>query len=123
MSAGFAVSRRHFVAALGGLGSILMSGRRAEATAEHAGAAQRTAAAASGATGAMDSSVGRAAKVVLERHVAEGYSPGMVGVIGRGSQADVLVVGRQSLQTQQPMRRDSIFRIASMTKPITAAVA
>jgi hypothetical protein len=55
--------------------------------------------------------------------VAAGYSPGMLALIGQGSQAEVLAVGRKSLQTRDAMRRDSIFRIASMTKPITAAVA
>ena len=108
MSAGFAVSRRHFVWGLGSLGAALVSGT---------GASEAT------AGGGMSPSPANAARAVLERHVAQGYSPGMVALVGRGAQADVLAVGRQSLQSPDPMRRDSIFRIASMTKPITAAVA
>ena len=32
-------------------------------------------------------------------------------------------LGRQSLESDAPMQRDTIFRIASMTKPVTAAAA
>jgi CubicO group peptidase (beta-lactamase class C family) len=43
-----------------------------------------------------------------------------VGIISRGGQTEVAVVGAARLGGP-PMARDSIFRIASITKPITAA--
>ncbi len=58
---------------------------------------------------------------LLDQHVAKGAAPGMVGVIANGGKRRVLVAGRMSLDGPEPMRRDAIFRIASMTKPITAA--
>jgi CubicO group peptidase (beta-lactamase class C family) len=60
------------------------------------------------------------ARESLEGHVAGGYATGMVGLIGRGEDAAVLSVGAMALGGP-PMRRDTLFRIASMTKPITAA--
>ena len=58
---------------------------------------------------------------ILERHIESGYLAGAVALIGRGSQAEVVAVGDQSRETPGLMQRDSLFRITSMTKPITAA--
>jgi len=58
---------------------------------------------------------------ILERHMASGYLTGAVALIGRGSHAEVVEVGDQSRETPGLMHRDSLFRITSMTKPITAA--
>ena len=55
----------------------------------------------------------------LQEHVESGSLPGAVALVGRGDEVHVEVVGRQSLGGA-PMRRDSIFRIASLTKPIAA---
>jgi len=65
----------------------------------------------------------RAGRVIeiLQRHVQTGYLAGAVALIGSGNRAEVVTVGVQSLEDGAPMRRDSIFRITSMTKPITAA--
>ena len=65
----------------------------------------------------------RAGRVIeiLERHVQTGYLAGAVALIGSGNRAEVVTVGVQSLEDGALMRRDSIFRITSMTKPITAA--
>jgi CubicO group peptidase (beta-lactamase class C family) len=60
---------------------------------------------------------------ILEQHIATGYMPGAVALIGRGQKAELVGVGTMAHEGSQPMRRDSIFRIASMTKPITAAAA
>jgi CubicO group peptidase (beta-lactamase class C family) len=60
---------------------------------------------------------------VLEGHVASGYASGLVAMIGRGEERMVVAVGSKALGTDDPMRRDTIFRIASMTKPITAVAA
>lgn len=60
---------------------------------------------------------------VLESHVARGYASGVVALIGSGDESHVLTVGTKALGSGDPMRRDTIFRITSMTKPITAAAA
>ena len=41
----------------------------------------------------------------------------------RGEVLQVNEIGYSDVETKQPMRRDSIFRIASMTKPVTVAAA
>jgi len=66
----------------------------------------------------------RAGRVIeiLQRHIETGYLAGAVGLIARGSEANVVAVGVQSQDAARLMQRDSIFRITSMTKPITAAL-
>ena len=58
---------------------------------------------------------------VLDSHVADGSTPGAVGLVARGDRVDVQAVGSVDAAGTSPMARDSIFRIASITKPITAA--
>lgn len=58
---------------------------------------------------------------VLERHVDNGSLPGAVALVTRGDQTEVAVVGSAGLDGAVPMARDSIFRLASITKPIVAA--
>jgi len=58
---------------------------------------------------------------ILQRHIQTGYLTGAVALIGRGAQAEVVTVGEQARERPGLMRRDSLFRITSMTKPITAA--
>jgi CubicO group peptidase (beta-lactamase class C family) len=60
---------------------------------------------------------------LLEGHVARGSAPGLVALVTRGEATEAVVAGRMSLDGPQPMRRDAIFRIASMTKPVTATAA
>ena len=60
------------------------------------------------------------ARSELERAVRSGFAPGLVGLIARGTEVDVMPLGRMAIGGP-PMRRDTIFRIASMSKPITAA--
>ncbi|MBV8145407.1 MAG: beta-lactamase family protein [Gammaproteobacteria bacterium] len=57
---------------------------------------------------------------VLARHIDTGYLSGAVALIGRGAHAEVVAVGNRSLEQPGLMQRESIFRITSMTKPITA---
>jgi CubicO group peptidase (beta-lactamase class C family) len=52
---------------------------------------------------------------VLARHVSSGSLPGAVGLLARGGSEHVFAVG--------DVGRDTIFRIASMTKPVTAVAA
>jgi CubicO group peptidase (beta-lactamase class C family) len=61
---------------------------------------------------------------VLRADVESGAIPGAVVLIARGG--DVVyheAFGYADRKTSRPMQRDSIFRIASMTKPITAVAA
>jgi len=57
----------------------------------------------------------------LAAHVSQGAMPGLVALVSRRGETRVEAIGRQSFEGDSPMRRDTIFRIASMTKPITAA--
>jgi CubicO group peptidase (beta-lactamase class C family) len=57
---------------------------------------------------------------VMAGHVAGGVAPGLVSVVSRRGEAHVDVIGATAMDGGDPMRRDSIFRISSMTKPITA---
>jgi len=58
----------------------------------------------------------------LAPYVDDGRVPGVVAVVARGDDVDVTVLGAQSIGGT-PMRHDSLFRIASAGKPITAAAA
>lgn len=58
---------------------------------------------------------------VLQAHVAVEPLPGMVGLIARGERIEVSAIGSVELEGTVPMARDSIFRVASLSKPITAA--
>jgi CubicO group peptidase (beta-lactamase class C family) len=55
-----------------------------------------------------------------ERHVGDGLVPGLVALVASGDQVHVEALGRLAVGGP-PVARDSIFRIASTTKPITAA--
>lgn len=58
---------------------------------------------------------------VLRPYVDDGTVPGAVALVARGDQVEVAAVGSMDVDGSAPMARDSIFRIASITKPITAA--
>lgn len=61
---------------------------------------------------------------LLNADVAAGTIPGAVMLIARGSQlAYFQAFGFAERNASRPMQPDSIFRIASMTKPITVAAA
>jgi CubicO group peptidase (beta-lactamase class C family) len=59
----------------------------------------------------------------MARYVESGDPPGIVTVVARNGEAHVDAVGTQELGGGRPMRRDTIFRIASITKPIVGAAA
>src|SRR5689334_6371297 len=58
---------------------------------------------------------------ILQTNVSNGSVPGVVGLVARGVRVEVQAVGSAGVDRTSPMARDSIFRIASITKPITAA--
>ncbi|MFD7880444.1 serine hydrolase domain-containing protein [Streptomyces sp. NPDC059766] len=57
----------------------------------------------------------------LRRYVEDGTVPGAVGLVARGDDVEVVAVGSADTDGTAPMARDSVFRIASVTKPLTAA--
>jgi CubicO group peptidase (beta-lactamase class C family) len=56
----------------------------------------------------------------LSAHVGNGALPGAVALVARGDRSEQAAVGALSVGGA-PMAPDSIFRLASLTKPITAA--
>ena len=58
---------------------------------------------------------------ILQTYVGNGSVPGAVGLMARGDRAEVAAAGSADVGGTSPMARDSIFRVASITKPITAA--
>ncbi|MCU1449230.1 MAG: hypothetical protein JWP02_1400 [Acidimicrobiales bacterium] len=56
---------------------------------------------------------------VMAGHVERGVTPGLVSLVSRRGDVDVDVIGATAAGGGA-MRRDAIFRISSMTKPITA---
>ena len=55
----------------------------------------------------------------LARHIDSGEVTGLVAVVARGSDVEVTVLGDQAIGGTS-MKQDSLFRIASVGKPITA---
>jgi CubicO group peptidase (beta-lactamase class C family) len=60
---------------------------------------------------------------VMAGHVERSGVPGIVTLVSRRGETHVDAIGVKSIGGRDPMRRDTIFRISSMTKPITAAAA
>src|SRR6266853_771020 len=54
-------------------------------------------------------------------YVERGEVPGLVTLVSRRGEVHVDAIGTRAIADSTPMRRDTIFRISSMTKPITAA--
>jgi CubicO group peptidase (beta-lactamase class C family) len=59
----------------------------------------------------------------LRRHVGRGRMPGLVAAVSRHGAEHVDAIGTLAFDRPAPMRRDTIFRLASVTKPITAVAA
>jgi CubicO group peptidase (beta-lactamase class C family) len=59
---------------------------------------------------------------VMAGYVERGDLPGLVMLVSRRGEVHVDAIGRLAYEGS-PMKRDSIFRITSMTKPVTAAAA
>ena len=55
--------------------------------------------------------------------VERGEVPGLVALVTRRDETHVEALGMKALGGSGRVQRDTIFRIASMTKPITAAAA
>jgi CubicO group peptidase (beta-lactamase class C family) len=59
---------------------------------------------------------------VMAGHVARGGMPGLVTLLSRRGEVHIDAMGAQAIGGA-PMRRDTIFRISSMTKPVAAVAA
>jgi CubicO group peptidase (beta-lactamase class C family) len=59
-------------------------------------------------------------RAALRRHVESGYTPGLVALVHHRGREYVAAFGTMAYDDATPMPRDAIFRLASMTKPVTA---
>jgi CubicO group peptidase (beta-lactamase class C family) len=57
----------------------------------------------------------------MAARVESGELPGLVLLVARGDQVHVDCLGVKAFGSTEPMRRDTVFRIGSMTKPVLAA--
>jgi len=62
-------------------------------------------------------------EAALAGHVRNGAVPGLVALVARGDDVHVCALGHKAFDDPEPIGRDAIFRIASMTKPIAGAAA
>ncbi len=60
---------------------------------------------------------------VLSGYVERQEMPGLVALVSRGGDVHVESLGTLSFGQAAPMQRDTIFRIASLAKPVTAVAA
>ncbi len=69
----------------------------------------------------VEPTLSTAIRVPMQRFVDEGEVAGAVTLVGNANGVQsLLAVGRRDIEDDLPMRPDTLFRIASMTKPITA---
>jgi CubicO group peptidase (beta-lactamase class C family) len=59
----------------------------------------------------------------LARHVGHDSLPGLVALVARGDDVHVAALGHKAFGDSEPIGRDAIFRIASITKPIAGVAA
>jgi CubicO group peptidase (beta-lactamase class C family) len=60
---------------------------------------------------------------VMAGYVERGEVPGIVTLISRRGEVHADEIGMMAVGGSDPMRRDTIFRIASLSKPLAAAAA
>jgi CubicO group peptidase (beta-lactamase class C family) len=61
-------------------------------------------------------------RAIGEQHVASGHVPGLVFLVSSRGQTHAEALGTLAVGGGEPVARDSQFRIASITKPVTGAV-
>src|SRR5690242_19616720 len=59
----------------------------------------------------------------LARHVGHDGLPGLVALVARGDDVHVAALGHKAFGDPEPIGRDAIFRIASISKPIAGVAA
>ncbi|MER5883188.1 serine hydrolase domain-containing protein [Streptomyces sp. NPDC001941] len=65
----------------------------------------------------------RRLRAVLDRHVESKKIPGLVALVSRGGRTHVEALGTMRHDGGAPMERDTVFRMASTSKPVTMAAA
>src|SRR5437867_11690754 len=71
--------------------------------------------------GMSSARLARLDEVMKRRYVDGGYLPGMLTYVYRkGHLVHTAICGHMDLERGKPMQEDAIFRIYSMSKPITA---
>src|SRR5947207_15111167 len=71
--------------------------------------------------GFSSAGLARLDEVMTRRYVEGGYLPGMlIHIYRKGQLVHTTLSGHIDLERGKPMREDAIFRIYSMSKPITA---
>src|SRR5438105_3376071 len=71
--------------------------------------------------GMSSARLARLDEVMRRRYVGDGYLPGMLTYVWRkGQLVHTGLCGQMDIERGKPMREDAIFRIYSMSKPITA---
>jgi CubicO group peptidase (beta-lactamase class C family) len=60
---------------------------------------------------------------VLAAHIERRQMPGLVALVARHGDVHLETHGTLSFDSPEPMARDTIFRVASITKPVTAVAA
>ncbi|MEV6616973.1 serine hydrolase domain-containing protein [Streptomyces sp. NPDC051051] len=58
---------------------------------------------------------------LLRRYVDDGTVPGAVALVARGGRTETVAAGTFEFGGGSPMRQDTLFRLASITKPVMAA--
>src|SRR4051794_1403441 len=57
---------------------------------------------------------------ILAGHIDRGSAPGLVSIVSRRGKTHVAAIGTTAVGGDQAVGPDTIFRISSMTKPVTA---
>ncbi|HEX2383631.1 MAG TPA: serine hydrolase domain-containing protein [Acidimicrobiales bacterium] len=57
---------------------------------------------------------------IMSGHVDKGTAPGLVAVVSRRGEPHIQAIGTTAVDSDRRVERDTIFRISSMTKPVTA---
>jgi CubicO group peptidase (beta-lactamase class C family) len=60
-------------------------------------------------------------RTAMTGYIERGDIPGIVTLVGCGDEIHVDAIGTKAIDGREPMRRNTIFRIASITKPVAAA--
>jgi CubicO group peptidase (beta-lactamase class C family) len=120
MNAAFPITRRRVAGVLSSLGAALMY-PAATAILAGEGVDKRGTTPVNAAVEIKATAVQVAA--ILRRHIDAGYAPGAVALVAHRGAAEVMAIGEMAREAAAPMRTDAIFRISSMTKPVTAAAA
>src|SRR5690242_12867092 len=58
---------------------------------------------------------------VMTEHVERGDAPGVITVVSRRGEVHLDVIGTTTAGGSEPLRRDHVFRISSLSKPVVAA--